>query len=410
MGVYLASLGFDLLSPVQLAIIGALFGSFFGSFYNVVIYRVPLNLSVNKPARSFCPSCKEQIPAWRNIPIFTWLIQGGKSACCNTRIAFRYVAIEFVVAALFAWAFVVYPPEQLAVYLVFYSILLIISIIDIKHYIIPVNWTWGAAVVAVIAAGFNQMITQSGFMHVWNESWWSRVGGSLLDGLICVSFLWGIAILGRLAFGRLKWKVNTQNGEKALKWNVAQSADNRDIILTIKDAAISKSGNNSQAAWSDVFTRNKQRIIMQVQSVKITLDSGKKLWKQGTLEIFHDRLEWSSSEGDTEKNVEKSRNKETVYIEDIKEFSGESTFIKIPREAMGEGDIHLLGMLGMFLGWQSGIFVIIVASLIALIFAILARFKMGHQLPFGPFLAAAAVLWVLGGEHYWQLYLDLIGF
>ncbi len=406
MGACLATIGFELLNPVQLAIIGALFGSFFGSFYNVVIYRVPLSLSVNKPARSFCPSCKEQIPAWRNIPIFTWLIQGGKAACCHTKIAFRYVAVEFVVAALFAWAFVVYPPEQLVVYLAFYSILLIISIIDIKHYIIPVNWTWGAAVIAVIAAGFNQMITESGFMHLWNESWWSRAGGAILDGLVCVSFLWGIAILGRLAFGRLKWSVNKQNSEKPLKWHIKQSADNKDIILTIKDAAISKSGKNSEAAWSDIFTRNKQRIIMQVESLKINLNSGVKAFKQGQLEIYHDRLEWS----DINQNSEAKLNKEVVNIEDIKDFSGESTFIKIPREAMGEGDIHLLGMLGMFLGWQSGIFIIIVASFIALIFAILARFKMGHQLPFGPFLASAAVIWVLGGEHYWQLYLALIGF
>lgn len=401
MGFYLANIGLDLLSPIQLAIIGAIFGSFFGSFYNVVIYRIPLGLSVNKPARSFCPNCKEQIPGWRNIPIITWLSQGGKASCCGSRIAFRYVAIEFVVAALFAWAFVVYPPEQLAVYLVFYSILLIISVIDIEHYVIPVNWTWGAAVVAVIAAGFNQMITGSGLMHVWNETWWSRVCGSLLDGLICVSFLWAIAILGRLMLGRLKWKVDTQNGEKALKWTVQQSQDQRDIILTIKDAATSKSGEASQAAWSDIFTRKKQRIIMTIKSLKVVTDSGEQKLKQGQLEIYHERLEWSS--------LDKSQ-QESFSLESIKEFSGESTFIKIPREAMGEGDIHLLGMLGMFLGWQSGIFVIMVASVIVVILYILTFFKMKHQIPFGPYLAAAAVIWVLGGEHYWQQALILMGF
>ena len=44
-----------------------LFGALWGSFANVVIYRVPLGLSVNEPKRSFCPNCKTQIPAWLNI-------------------------------------------------------------------------------------------------------------------------------------------------------------------------------------------------------------------------------------------------------------------------------------------------------------------------------------------------------
>ena len=398
----LAVAGWDLLSPWMLAVVGGIFGALFGSFYNVIIYRVPIGLSVNKPSRSFCPTCKTPIPAWRNIPIFTWLVQLSKAACCGVKIPFRYVAIEIIIAAVFAWAFVVYPPQQLAVYLVFYSILLVVSVIDIEHYIIPINWTWGAAVVAVIGAGFNQMITESGFMNVWNESWWSRVGGSLLDGLICVSFLWGIAILGRLAFGRLKWKVDTGNKEKPLAWLVQQSDDKSDIILTIKDAATSKSGSDSQTGWSDIFTRKKQYVIMQVKSLKVVLASGTTNLKQGKLKIFRERLEWSDATDET-KPVQ------SFNIEEVEEFSGSATFIKIPREAMGEGDIHLLGMLGMFLGWQSGIFVIIVASMIALVFSIFARFKMGHQLPFGPFLAAAAIFWVLGGESYWQLYLKTMG-
>jgi len=44
-------------------------GACVGSFLNVVIYRLPLNLSVSNPKRSFCPSCKTQIPAWQNLPI-----------------------------------------------------------------------------------------------------------------------------------------------------------------------------------------------------------------------------------------------------------------------------------------------------------------------------------------------------
>ena len=60
-----------------------LLGSGIGSFLNVVIYRLPLGLSVNNPRRSFCPICKKQIPWYRNLPLITWLAQRGRCAECS---------------------------------------------------------------------------------------------------------------------------------------------------------------------------------------------------------------------------------------------------------------------------------------------------------------------------------------
>jgi leader peptidase (prepilin peptidase) / N-methyltransferase len=47
-------------------------GAGIGSFLNVCIYRIPIGLTVTKPKRSFCPSCRTQIKAVNNIPLISW--------------------------------------------------------------------------------------------------------------------------------------------------------------------------------------------------------------------------------------------------------------------------------------------------------------------------------------------------
>ena len=85
-------------------------GACIGSFLNVVIYRVPLGLSVNEPKRSFCPHCKKPIPLGRNIPLVSWLMLRGKCADCGAPIAFRYFAVELLTALMFAAVWFVFPP------------------------------------------------------------------------------------------------------------------------------------------------------------------------------------------------------------------------------------------------------------------------------------------------------------
>jgi leader peptidase (prepilin peptidase)/N-methyltransferase len=77
-----------------------LLGAGIGSFLNVVIYRLPLDMGVNEPRRSFCPSCKKQIPWYRNIPLFSWLALRGKCADCGSVISVRYFLVELLVKLL----------------------------------------------------------------------------------------------------------------------------------------------------------------------------------------------------------------------------------------------------------------------------------------------------------------------
>jgi len=76
------------------------FGLAFGSFLNVCIYRLPLGLSVVTP-RSACPTCKEPIAFYDNLPVLSWLILAGRCRHCRSKISPRYLMIELLTGLLF---------------------------------------------------------------------------------------------------------------------------------------------------------------------------------------------------------------------------------------------------------------------------------------------------------------------
>lgn len=74
----------------------------FGSFLNVVVYRVPARISLNRESR--CPVCATPIKPWQNVPVLGWLVLRGKAACCGAPIAARYPLVEAFTGLVFAVA------------------------------------------------------------------------------------------------------------------------------------------------------------------------------------------------------------------------------------------------------------------------------------------------------------------
>ncbi len=140
------------------------FGACVGSFLNVVIHRLPRGMSVAKPARSFCPHCKNGIPWYRNVPLVSWVWLNGKCGDCGAPIAVRYLAVEAVTALLFAGLAVarfsdartLVPGDVLALAVDFAlaALLVAITVIDFRHAIIPdpltVPWLPGIVVAVLL--------------------------------------------------------------------------------------------------------------------------------------------------------------------------------------------------------------------------------------------------------------------
>ena len=122
--------------PITLAAL-LLFGILVGSFANVCILRLPEKQSVVAP-RSRCPSCQALVAWYDNVPLVSWLVLRGRCRSCAAPISFRYFVVELAhgLAALALWWRFGFGVEW-AVGFVFVTALLIVTVIDLDHRIIP---------------------------------------------------------------------------------------------------------------------------------------------------------------------------------------------------------------------------------------------------------------------------------
>jgi leader peptidase (prepilin peptidase)/N-methyltransferase len=130
-------------------------GLIFGSFVTVVAHRVPRGESV-VGGRSHCPNCGAQIAAYDNVPVISWLVLRGRARCCGARISPRYPLTELASGILFAATALVFAddPAELALGLVFVTMLVAVTLTDLERRIIPNKILLVAAAlgVALVAA------------------------------------------------------------------------------------------------------------------------------------------------------------------------------------------------------------------------------------------------------------------
>ena len=138
------------MSTAAWAAIAALFGAVIGSFLNVVIWRLPRGENLAKPP-SACPGCGQAIKPYDNIPIVSWLVLRGRCRNCGERISARYPLVEALTAGLYAGCVVKFGADRdVWMPLIFVTVLVAITFIDLDHRIIPNKITLPAAIVGVV--------------------------------------------------------------------------------------------------------------------------------------------------------------------------------------------------------------------------------------------------------------------
>jgi leader peptidase (prepilin peptidase)/N-methyltransferase len=161
------------------------FGLLWGSFLNVVIYRVPRELSVVRPA-SHCPGCGEPIAPYDNIPVLSYVLLRGRARCCGVRMSPRYPVVELIGGALSLAVFEVFVlglpgstsvGRAAAIYGADFALcmgLVAAAFIDAEHMFLPDPITIGGIVLGVFTATLRGLpFTDSligaaaGFVGVW---------------------------------------------------------------------------------------------------------------------------------------------------------------------------------------------------------------------------------------------------
>jgi leader peptidase (prepilin peptidase)/N-methyltransferase len=345
-------------------------GAAVGSFLNVCIYRLPLDLSVNEPRRSFCPACKKPIPWHQNLPLISWLVLRGRCANCGSRIAFRYFAVELLTALLFLAIWQGFSWQMAVAYWIFASFLIAGTFIDFEHFIIPDRVTIGGMI-----AGFVASLAVPALMDTN-----SRLAAgirSVLAATLGYVVLLIVLEAGKIAFGKKRIRFDAPT---PFTWT--KRDDDADFVV-----------GTEQTLWSDHFARERDRLLLQCDETKIDNHT----YGSVTLDFHYDRV-------GVEGNV--------LVLDHVTEISGVARELQIPREAMGRGDLKFLAAIGAFLGWRAVLFSLfagsLLGSIVGLIALVVGKRVWSAKLPFGPYLAFGALTWIFFGDAFLGWYIGLL--
>ncbi len=355
-------------TPWLLPLCFALFGACVGSFLNVVIYRLPRGLSVHEPRRSFCPACKAPIPWYHNIPLVSWLLLRGRSACCGCRISPRYWWVELgtsLLFALLAWRFSEEGLATLISLCAWASLMLALLCIDWEQMIVLPGLAVAAAALGCVTSVFSPWLVEGQTLEAGEGLLYSFIGAG--SGYVLFRF---VALLGRLFFGRRRVIF-----PEPVVWTLRQEGEDLAFVA-----------GERRYSWSELFLEDSHSLTLTGATLEgHSFAPGKLLF----------RLEQVELPGG-----------EVLPLEECDSLSGTCAALEVHREAMGSGDAWLALGIGALCGWQGVLFALVAGSLLGCIWAVAARVGRGQPMPFGPALIAGAFLWLFYGHILLYRYLD----
>lgn len=381
------------------------FGCCVGSFLNVVVFRLPRDKSLIKPPSS-CPACGRGIRFYDNIPLISWLVLGRKCRYCKAPISPRYFIIELLTALVFVGVFFLYFHTELRagidsfvgggwfIYLISITMLaafIAASAIDLELWVIPLPICWFVTGVGLIGSALGVYVIESAVIRGYGllPSASEATGAMAAGAAIGLAISWALVASGlvKVSYERnnssdrpgaaeeLSDKTGseepTQGGFNEAKEN-SNGVDHRlevckeivfllpIIVCSAAAYIISRQVGPIQSWWVD---------FSQKPAIAGFLGS---LWGY----FVGCGIVWATR------------------------ILGTLGFGK---EAMGLGDVHLMGAAGTILGAGLAVVAFFIAPFFGLAWAgVQMFFKKSRQIPYGPFLSLGAVTVMI--LHDWIFY------
>jgi leader peptidase (prepilin peptidase)/N-methyltransferase len=378
-------------------------GACIGSFLNVVVYRMPRQLSLVTPP-SRCPDCQTHLAWYDNIPVLGWIFLAGKCRYCRKPISIRYPIVEAITGLLFVFYYVMFfivhagPCREVgmgladsyflgsmtslsvdwpiyALDMLLISGLLAASLIDAELFIIPASIPWWIGGVAVVA-------------HAVFDS--PNVAGNQLVGPAAMALSAGSAA------GLIISIILLQLGILPMSFPQGDLLEvERDELERHADAARARGEQevNIPPELTSAQVRAEMRKEMLFLMPPLLLGGLSLALHHCVPAISHQwqeaaRIEWLN--GLLGSLLGGFIGAFVVWLTRILGSYG------FGREAMGLGDVHLMFAVGAVLGGGAAVVAFFMAPLLAILIALyMLATRSRRQLPYGPYLSLATAVVML---------------
>ncbi len=363
------------------------FAACIGSFLNVVIYRLPRGQSLSFPA-SHCPTCGTPIHWFDNIPLISWCALKGHCRSCKASISPRYLAVEATTALLATGLFVALyilhlrdgMPEfseswpTFIAHAALLAGLLACSLIDMEHWIVPLELCWVLSILGILAAAAApppaQILTPVS----------PPVGAAGLAAIVGLAIS---LILLRTGFLRRSFL----------------DADDKPVVETRDKDKSGKSGRITSVAATKEHGVNPRlemlhEVLFLLPAIALAALAYLLVEKVPAINSWWTGLNRSDSWA-LANSLAGVQAAVFGYLVGGAWIWGMRIFgtIGFGKEAMGLGDVHILAAVGAVCGWATPSIVFFLAPFFGLIWAFyLLLSRKQRELPYGPWLAAATLV------------------
>jgi len=378
-------------------------GACVGSFLNVVVYRMPRQLSLVTPP-SRCPHCQTRLAWYDNVPVLGWIFLAGKCRYCGKPISIGYPIVEAITGLLFAFYYVMFfifhagPCLNVAMGLsdsyflgamtniaqdwpiyaldmVLISGLLAASLIDAELFIIPASIPWWIGGIAVVAHALIDSPTVPGNQLVSPGAMALSAGGTI--GLVISIILLQMKILP-LSFpeGDLL-EVERDQLQRAASNAKDRGEEAQHIPPPLTGAQVRAEMRKEMLFLMPPLLLGGLFLVLhhKVPAVSHFWQAAARVdWLNGALGSLLGGLVGGF----------------TVWLTRVLGSYG------FGREAMGLGDVHLMFAVGAMLGGGAAVVAFFLAPLLAILIALyMLATRSRRQLPFGPYLSLATAVVIL---------------